>query len=721
MIRYPLFCGLFLLFTGCEEVPVDDTAPMDSAEDTGVQWASFEVTGWVFDRTGQPVEDAMVLVGGRPDTLVYSNESGYFSLWYTENGYGQPAIVASKIGYRAKGYEFFEPDTPINIEIREINPPDNESYIYENPGTGYNEMEENCSHCHSGFVLDFLESKHAEATQNPLLQDLYAGVSRLYTDADACIDAGGRWASGLVPGSEGDREEKCYLEHGVLADLNPQCGAPSQPVCDDPSLPSANAPDAFGACADCHAPGINGVAGGRNLHDAVGIAYDIGVHCDTCHKVSDIDMSQPPGVGQRLVTQRPSEPGINTFTWDPVYFGPLIDVPNVVMGGSPQPKFNESVFCAGCHEQNQEALLPGDSLDQDKWPDGLPIHATYQEWERGPYNQEETQCQWCHMPADVEATNAIDVTTPDMQSITFGFAREPEDIRQHIFRGPLHGEPRLIDTSVYTSIQLERDGDQLMVDVSVANIGCGHAIPTGEPMRSLLLYVDVEGDGACASITPVDGLTVPDTGGARSIGTIGDEIVTDAETWTWDDGARRAEPGHVVRVVRSTGRFLEYTGIPPFDDLAMTAEDKGISMDTYVGEAVVEQVTESQIVLDRVLTLEAGDIVYLGDAVAFPEDDVAARYYAGRPGTSFSKVLTDAEGTRHVPHYRAVDIESDNRIAPGTNTVSTYQFEVGSGCDSGTVEATVVYRPVPLRLADPRGWSAKDYVISRSESEWGTQ
>lgn len=712
------FMGLFL---GCEEVPSDDTGPLDSAVDTGSERASFEVTGWVFDREDKPVEDAMVLVGGQHDTLVYTDASGAFSLWYTETGYGQPAIVASKIGYRAKGFEFFEPDTPITIQIRQVNPPDNESYVYQDPGNGYDESEENCSHCHSGFVLDFLESKHADATQNPLLQDLYAGVTRRYLDAASCEDAGGRWATGLVPGTEGESEEKCYLSNGVLQDLNPQCGEASQPVCDDPDVTSLHAPDAFGACADCHAPGIDGVAGGRNLHDAVGLAYDIGVHCDTCHKVSDIDMSKPPGVGQRLVTQRPSEPGINTFVWDPVFFGPLIDVPNVVMGGSPQPKFNESVFCAGCHEQNQAALLPGESLNTEKWPDGLPIHATYQEWERGPYNQEKTQCQWCHMPADVEATNAVDVTTPKMESITFGFAREPEDIRQHLFRGPLQGDPRLIDTSVYTSIDLVREGDQLSVDVSVANIGCGHAIPTGEPMRSLLLYVDAEGEESCASVTPVDGLTIPDTGGARAVGIIGEDIIVDEEGWTWDEGARLAEAGHVVRVVRPTGDYWDYTGIVPFDTPALSPQEKGISIDTYVGEAIVEQVVASRVYTGQRVSVSEGDIVYLGDPAIVAEDDVEARYYAGRPGTAFSKVLLDASGTRHVPHYRAVDIASDNRIAPGTHMVSSYRFEIGAGCDRGTVEATVVYRPLPLSLADPRGWLASDYVISRAESEWGTQ
>ena len=42
----------------------------------------------------------------------------------------------------------------------------------------------------------------------------------------------------------------------------------------------------------------------RDLHDAIGLAYDAGVHCDTCHKVKDVDMTKPAGYGSRLVVHR---------------------------------------------------------------------------------------------------------------------------------------------------------------------------------------------------------------------------------------------------------------------------------------------------------------------------------------------------------------------------------------------------------------------------------
>ena len=140
------------------------------------------------------------------------------------------------------------------------------------------------------------------------LHDMYNGVTRLAGTEETCLELGGQWKEGIEPGSDGNVIEKCHIGHGVLVDLNPQC-ADDELACDDPNISEAHAPTNFGGCADCHAPGINGQLMGRNLHDAVGLAYDAGVHCDTCHKVRDVDMSKPAGYGSRLVVHRPGEPG----------------------------------------------------------------------------------------------------------------------------------------------------------------------------------------------------------------------------------------------------------------------------------------------------------------------------------------------------------------------------------------------------------------------------
>ena len=65
--------------------------------------------------------------------------------------------------------------------------------------------------------------------------------------------------------------------------------------------------------------------------------------------------------------------------------------------------------------------------------------------------------------------------------------------------------------------------------------------------------------------------------------------------------------------------------------------------------------------------------------------------------------------------YKATDIASDNRIAPGNNVLSEHRFSLPPGCDSGTIKATLLYRPIPLNLARQRGWESKDHVIAASE------
>ena len=95
-----------------------------------------------------------------------------------------------------------------------------------------------------------------------------------------------------------------------------------------------------------------------------------------------------------------------------------------------------------------------------------------------------------------------------------------------------------------------------------------------------------------------------------------------------------------------------------------------------------------------------------------------AKSLAGLSGYAFSKVLVDSEGNRHVPHYKAIDIASDNRIAPGSNRITEHSFQIDPECSSGQVRAQLLYRPIPLSLAVPRGWEAKDYVIASSVESW---
>lgn len=703
----------FVLFACTDSAPVDSASePVEEPIDEEVP-ESFEVTGQIVDDEGAPIENANVMVGGQPETLVLTDENGNFSLWYTNIHKGEPAIVASKLGYRAKGYEFFKPDTPISMTLREVKAPDNLEYIFKDPGTGFDAMDENCSHCHTQFVRDFWTSKHSESASNPLLHDLYNGVTRLATTAEECEAFGGVWQIGVEPGTDGNPIYKCHVEHGVLSDLNPVC-AESEQACDDPSLAEGSEPTAFGGCADCHAPGIDGQLMNRDLHDAIGLAYDAGVHCDTCHKVKDVDMTKPAGYGSRLVVHRPGEPGRGVFEWDPVYYGPIIDVPNVAMAASPQEKFNQSVFCAGCHEHEQPALVPETTLDTTKWPEGLPIQSTYSEWESGPFNNPDTPCQWCHMPSYVDRANSVDIATVENQSITFGFPRPVEDNRQHIFRSPFEGEPRLIDTAVHLSIQTERNGDELSISTSVANVGCGHAIPTGEPMRTMYVLIDVETD--CGEPVLQSGSIVDEIGGSLASGVVGESIslADNVLQWTLPNSLDFDELS--LKVLRATGEYQDYTGIGYFAEPERTLEEKGMPNYTLVGQTAVIQVADG-LAMNDALELQAGDKLFLVSTSATLEDGMPSQGLVGRAGQSFAKVLVDAEGILQVPHYKATDILRDNRIPPGSNLVMPHTYLLGEGCTTGTITATMLYRPHPINLSQQYGWEAQDFVIARTQVE----
>jgi hypothetical protein len=679
---------------------------------------TFTVTGVVTDGTA-PLEGATVMQGGG-DPAFTTGADGKFSIELTTKIPGTPTVVATKMGYRAAGIEFLEaPTDPVSISLKFISPPDNEAYVYGDPGNGdpsHDNSTKFCGHCHGTLVKQWRSSAHARATKDPLVQDLYAGVTEAYTDQASCVAAGGKWRAGLDPGTT-NAKDKCYLGSGVLPDLNPACGAPNGPACDDPAIDPSLAPTAFGSCADCHAPGINGKAGGRNLHEATGIAYDAGNHCDVCHHAADFDLTKPPGVAGRLVLHRPSDktsnqPGAMVVQ---AMFGPLPDVPNGFMGGSWQPKFQTSVVCGGCHEQKQSALVPGTSLDAARWPDGLPTHSTYSEWAGSTYNTKGSQCQLCHMPPDdTGLVNSVDSTHAPGAGITAGFARKPGTIKKHLFRDPLEGSPRLLDQSVVVELAGSASGGTLNVAVQARNVTAGHAIPTGEPMRSVLLLVRATACGNALAAS--GGMTVDDWGGAIAEGMLGADATLVNGKLVWTGVGAKAKIGSVVRVVRPTGMYEDYAGVGFFANPALSPTEKGREIEAPVGEATITAVSGDTLTLSAPIAMNAGDVVLLGEAAAWPiVDGSGSAAIAGSAGTSFARTLVDAAGARGVPHYRAVDMVSDNRLLPGAAAQTHHAFTIPPGCSAtqAQVSAVVLYRPVPVGMARERGWEAKDYVIAQ--------
>jgi hypothetical protein len=236
----------------------------------------------------------------------------------------------------------------------------------------------------------------------------------------------------------------------------------------------------------------------------------------------------------------------------------------------------------------------------------------------------------------------------------------------------------------------------LTVAAKVKNVGPGHAIPTGEPMRSILLRVEATCDGE--GMKAIGGSVVPDFGGYL-------ERREASDDWTtWEN----AEPGQQIRVVAFGEDWLDYTGFGPFGDGTFSAEDKGMRSEMHAGASVIVDVVDGEVILDE--PLPDGDVAYLVEPDAWPEDAAVSRGLAGAPGFGFARVMVGEDGSRMVPHYRAVDVASDNRLLPQESWTSTHVFE--TPCPDPQVRAVLIHRAYPYGEARTRGWTLVDSVMT---------
>jgi hypothetical protein len=638
---------------------------------------------------GAPLPDAIVIQGGT-GKFVLTDQDGRAQVDVDLTIPGDITLIASHELARSKA-QTVDPyvDAPMVFELSTIAAGDNEQYVFNPPGEpGIEGTTLECGHCHAQLKAQWYDSPHRRSASNPIVHDIYAGTAANFADPSACTDAGGDWWIGKQPGSD-QLAPRCYLGVGALPDLNPQCG--QDQACDQLA-------DTFGACADCHAPAIDGVLGGRDLLEAIGTSYEAGVHCDLCHKVESVDLAAPAGVGGRLHVHRPLEPTMSPGLgpWQPLAFGPYADVPNPRMGASPRELFMQAEFCAGCHQHDQAALVPGDTLDPTRWPDALlPVHSTYEEWRAGPLFAV-APCSSCHMPADPQAGNGADLLAEDihLQGVARGWWRPPGAVRQHVWVGPRTPESGMLQLAAAIFIDKEIAGQSLIATVTVRNAGAGHAIPTGEPLRSLVLLVRARCGGQ--SLVATGGDAVPEFAGwlDRKLA---------PEDWSIWPGA---SVGDVVRVVADDG-FVDYAGFGPFGDGTFDVAQKGLAKLRVVGQATITAVNGDVVTFDA--PLPVGDIAYRGRPDPFEGDPQLAEPLAGAPGFAFARVLADASGNTMVPHHRAVDIVSDNRILPQTQWSSTHEFALA--CADPVVDALLVHRAYPVELARERGWAPVQQIM----------
>jgi len=287
------------------------------------------------------------------------------------------------------------------------------------------------------------------------------------------------------------------------------------------------------------------------------------------------------------------------------------------------------------------------------------------------------------------------------EGVAAGWEREPGTTRRHVWFGPRHGEQRMVDLAARVALTSAVQGDEVVVQATVTNAGAGHAIPTGEPLRHLVLRVHAECDGE--ALSPSGGAVVPDYGGARA-------SKTSTEDWQiWPE----AEVGMALRVVRRSGEWVDYTGFGPFGDGTFTAAQKGLPAEIWAGSSTITAVaSDGRVTLDQALA--EGDVAYLvRPATALPAEGDEWQDAAGQPGFAFARVMVDASGNRMVPHHAAIDVVSDNRLLPTASFTTEHRF--ATTCAVPTVTATLSHRPYPLALASERGWSVSEMVMEATQ------
>lgn len=209
-----------------------------------------------------------------------------------------------------------------------------------------------------------------------------------------------------------------------------------------------NAEKAQTLCLSCHAP----VAiMNKDLNLTRKLSRE-GVNCDFCHSISDI--------------HRENKQFKYEHEFGLMKQGPLKNVESPVHKTKFNRLYQQSQFCASCHEYKTDA--------------GVKIIETYSEWEQSPYYKEGTHCQDCHM-------RKIKGKIVDTK-----IAETPENkISSHNIAGGHSLAMR--DKSLEIQISaIERLKQKLMITVDITNQGAGHKIPTGLPSKKLTLKVAVQ-------------------------------------------------------------------------------------------------------------------------------------------------------------------------------------------------------------------------------------
>lgn len=196
------------------------------------------------------------------------------------------------------------------------------------------------------------------------------------------------------------------------------------------------------SCLGCHAP-LAVQTGDMTLQRKV--SWE-GVTCDYCHSMTEVNMTAP--------NPKPK------LEFNLVKSGPLKDAVPAGHGAAFSEVHVTSAVCAPCHQYRNAQ--------------GLEVLGTYSEWQASSYAKAGKQCQSCHM------------------SRVAGDVVDPKFKRSSATKVNLHEMPgshslNQLNSTVKAHLSAARTDGQIKVTVDVVNSGAGHYVPTGSPLRKIVL------------------------------------------------------------------------------------------------------------------------------------------------------------------------------------------------------------------------------------------
>ncbi len=310
-----------------------------------------------------------------------------------------------------------------------------------------------CASCHMEFFDQWSRTMHHQAWREPVFQAFYSDYQEslqseeYYREPEEIEfeeDLTGRelrryrWRDAENPEKGEDIENTVFRIEDIEGEISVQVHG------DGLMADGIRDGKVYINCMRCHAPGAD-----FTLDADLYLENNIdGVFCDYCHTIVDYTETEGYVIFWGHIKHGPRQYG--TTSSHAIEYSRLS---------------SNSLFCRGCHQY------------ENPW--GLAVFDTYDEWFNSEYaNPANTvHCQECHM-----------ATYPGRASLRGDWR---PDVHSHEFGGG-HDYDFMVESAT-VDFTTDIQGDEIYIDVDVANSRAGHNYPSSNGMRQLILVVRLKG------------------------------------------------------------------------------------------------------------------------------------------------------------------------------------------------------------------------------------